>query len=134
MHQSLWNDEEDAKLVFMYTQGFSHDRMSSELERTNKAVNARIHKLMRDGVMTKRKRFRPHKAASKAHPLVRQLFELMNIHRCSMQEMAKGVGVSFQTIENWRHRHKPQLELLIACFNYLGYDLVVARKKDDAEN
>ncbi len=60
----------------------------------------------------------------KAHPLIKQLFTLMNEHQTTMVELGERVGLGRQTISGWRYNRTPNLRDIEAAFNALGYDLV----------
>lgn len=62
-----------------------------------------------------------------AHPLVRRLILELNRQGTTMQELAERSGVHLRTIQAWRHKNLPKVDLLEACFNTLGYRLRVER-------
>lgn len=64
-----------------------------------------------------------------AHPLVRQLYTLARHHRTPLYKLAVTAGVNENTIYGWGQRYEPRMTGLIACYNALGYDLVVQRRK-----
>lgn len=66
-----------------------------------------------------------------AHPLVKELFEIMNHERISMGEAAKGTGVSRDTVSDWRYRRNPYLPSIEAVLNRLGYELVIRKKRGE---
>jgi hypothetical protein len=59
-----------------------------------------------------------------AHPLVKHLFQIMNREKVCMREAARGTGVSFATVSDWRYRRNPYLPSIEAVGNRLGYELV----------
>lgn len=69
-----------------------------------------------------------------AHPLVRRLIQECNAQRTTLTEIAQRSGVGRQTISLWRYRAAPNLDNLIACFNVLGLDLIVAHKAGSNDN
>jgi lambda repressor-like predicted transcriptional regulator len=60
-----------------------------------------------------------------AHPLVRRLILELNRQSTTMQELAERSGVHLRTIQTWRHKNLPKIDLLEACFNTLGMRLIV---------
>lgn len=80
-----------------------------------------------------RLRFKKIKPATKAHPLVRRLIELMNEEQCEIETLCKKVGISRTTFTQWRTIHTPRLDIIEACFTYFGRKLidVPVKEKDD---
>lgn len=68
-----------------------------------------------------------------AHPLVRQLFELMNKEMVVMRDLAPKAGIQPCTISTWRYRSSPTLPLFQAALNALGYDLRIVPLRDVSE-
>lgn len=64
-----------------------------------------------------------------AHPLVRRLFEEMNRQQCGVLDMAERSGINKNTFRSWRTRAMPRVADLEACFNVLGFDIVVKEQK-----
>lgn len=60
-----------------------------------------------------------------AHPLVRRLIHELNRQGTTMHELAERSGVHLRTIQAWRHKSLPKVDLLEACFNSLGFRLRV---------
>lgn len=60
-----------------------------------------------------------------AHPLVRRLIVELNRQDTTMHELAARSGVHMRTIQSWRHKTLPKVDLLEACFTALGYRLRV---------
>lgn len=60
-----------------------------------------------------------------AHPLVRQLFEIMQRERLGVLDMADKSGVNKNTLKDWRTRSVPTVANLDACLHVLGYRLTV---------
>lgn len=75
------------------------------------------------------RQFRTLPPPEKAHPLARQLFELMAEERVTILDLAEKAGVNRNTLTWWKGKSKPQLDLLEACLNSLGYELCI-RKVD----
>ena len=63
----------------------------------------------------------------KAHPLVRELFTLMNERGLLIKDITEATGIGRSTISEWRYSRNPSLHDIIACFNSIGFKLVVAR-------
>lgn len=70
---------------------------------------------------------------ARGHPLVRKLFEACNEQLTTVQELADRSGVDRQTISGWRYTANPSTVNIVACFNALGLDLVVAPLKERAQ-
>lgn len=68
------------------------------------------------------------------HPLVRELWTLMNRHAWLPSEIAQVSGLSVATIKGWGRDRHPNLATFEAAVNTLGYELrlVPARQKEDA--
>lgn len=66
---------------------------------------------------------------AKAHPLVRQLFELMNARRLTVTEVAERAGSQPATISNWRYRNSPQLVEIEAALGAVGFELTISPKE-----
>lgn len=60
-----------------------------------------------------------------AHPFVRMLIRELNRKDMTMHELADESGVHVRTIQAWRHKNLPKIDLLEACFNVLGMRLSV---------
>lgn len=65
------------------------------------------------------------------HPMVRRLFELMNLQQTTMSEIARRAGMRRGTISDWRYRRNPGLTELAAAFNALGYELAARPAKGE---
>lgn len=68
-----------------------------------------------------------------AHPLVRQLIELLNEEQTTLVEAATKAGVSPKTISDWRYRSNPSLDNFQAALNAIGYDLYIGPQKGTHE-
>ncbi|MFP5078257.1 hypothetical protein ACLE20_13195 [Rhizobium sp. YIM 134829] len=71
--------------------------------------------------------FRRLSIPSRAHPLVKRLFEEMNRQQLGVFDMADRVGINASTIKAWRVRTNPTIDSLQACFNVLGLELKIRR-------
>jgi hypothetical protein len=141
----VWSQDELEAAINLYNTGLSMREIGAELGRPKNGVvgviNRHRHQVHRVAqtdkrpmppmVLGRRIRFKKHKPAIKAHPLVRRLIEIMNLEQCSIEQLCTAVGMSRVTFNGWKTVSMPSLELLIACLNYLGYDLGVISKKED---
>lgn len=60
------------------------------------------------------------------HKLTCQLFELMNKDMTTIHEVSRRAGIARTTLYKWRERpREPDLGLLEACLNVLGYELKI---------
>ena len=73
--------------------------------------------------MTAKKR--QFKFPHNAHPLIRQLADIISASPYSINAVARTAGVTSQTIHGWFRRHNPSIDNLEAVFNALGYRLKV---------
>lgn len=62
-----------------------------------------------------------------AHPLVKRLFEEMNIQKPSLQKLGEKSGVNQATIQKWRNKQRATLDNIDAVFGVLGYRLTIER-------
>lgn len=67
---------------------------------------------------------------TRAMPLVRRLFEIMNAEKTVMAEVAARAGMRYSTISDWRHRRSPLLREFEAAVNALGYELVIRERRE----
>lgn len=79
------------------------------------------------------RQFRRLTVPDRAHPLVRRMFEEMNRQQLGMVDLAERSGVNKNTIKDWKDRSVPHVHNLVACFNVLGLELTVARRKESHE-
>lgn len=81
----------------------------------------------------------PTPAPARAHPLVRQFFDLLNADGMSGYRLEEKTGVSRRCVWGWRvtasNRMRascPRIDILDACANALGYKLaLVPIEKDE---
>lgn len=73
------------------------------------------------------RRFRRLSIPSRAHPLVRHMFEEMNRQQMGMLDLAERSGVNKNTINDWKRRSMPQVHNLAACFSVLKLELTTKR-------
>lgn len=64
-----------------------------------------------------------------AHPLVRQLVEILNDEDTTLTEVAERAGMRRGTISDWRYRRQPTLSAFDAALNVLDYELVIRKKR-----
>lgn len=63
----------------------------------------------------------------RAHPLIKRMYELMNVEKVSLLTVANSSGVHKDTINNWRRRGAPRVDMLEACLNVIGYRLTIEK-------
>lgn len=73
-------------------------------------------------------RLYPLKVTDHAHPLVRQLTELMNKEGVTLDDVARRSGIHRGVIHKWRYRSNPNIAAFEAVANVLEYDLKLVRK------
>ena len=59
----------------------------------------------------------------KGHPLVRDLYQLMNANKILIKDLVQPSGVKATTISEWRYRRTPNVASLEAVLNALGFKL-----------
>lgn len=64
------------------------------------------------------------------HPLVKELFRIMRNKGVFSAELARISGIERATFTRWKTHNSPNLTNIEACFNSLGYDLVVVKRKE----
>ena len=64
-----------------------------------------------------------------ASPVVRKLFQLINLHHVGLKQLSKRSGVALSTIADWRNRRSPSLANIEATLNALGYELTVRKRE-----
>jgi transcriptional regulator with XRE-family HTH domain len=65
-----------------------------------------------------------------AHPLVRELFKLLNDRELMINDVAKPSGIARNTISEWRYRRLPSVASLEAVLNAFGFELKIVKKED----
>jgi hypothetical protein len=68
-------------------------------------------------------RFHKIRLAKKGDPLVRRIFEEMNLQQCSGDMLEKRSGVDFSSVQKWRNGANPKLHNLRAVLQALGLKL-----------
>lgn len=140
-----WTDEESALAKKLYYQNFTMQEIANQLPgRTRLAVIGHIHRRINnvpmtvdvgliDETKTPKPAFLRHKRlkhSKHCHPLFNKLVDAMNQEQCSIDQLSKAVGFSRASFTYWRWKSVPSLPILVACFNYLGYDLKPVRRKE----
>ena len=75
------------------------------------------------------RQFRRLSVPSRAHPLVRRLFEEMNHQRIGILDMSQRSGINKNTINDWKRRSIPQVHNLEACFSVLGLKMTTVKSE-----
>lgn len=74
---------------------------------------------------------RKRRLNNKGHPLVEKLFEECEKQMISPIDVAKKIGACDNCLlYKWRNHRNPDLILIIAAFNVLGFELKPVRKKE----
>lgn len=77
-------------------------------------------------------RFKTLSVPERAHPLVREMYELMNRERVGLNDLAWRSGNHKDTLSSWRRRGAPRVDMLEAALNVLGYRLSIEPIKREA--
>jgi hypothetical protein len=64
-----------------------------------------------------------------AHPLIREFVKLLNERNMTLTEAAKKSGNSRDTLDGWRYKSLPRLDLFEAALNVAGYELCIREKR-----
>jgi transcriptional regulator with XRE-family HTH domain len=67
----------------------------------------------------------------KAHPLVKEMFGIMNEQKTMINAVAERAGLKRGSISDWRYRRTPTVTNFEAALNTLGFELVIREKKDE---
>lgn len=68
------------------------------------------------------------KPVVRGHPLVRELYAIMDAQHCTDKEMEKRSGLNIHTFQRWRTTSIPNVANFEACLNALGFELVIREK------
>ena len=68
-----------------------------------------------------------------AHPLVRQLFEIMNRERVTISGVSNLSGLASASISQWRYARNPTIVNFEAALNALGYELRIVHRIERGE-
>lgn len=63
----------------------------------------------------------------RAHPLVRQMFDIMREQRTCLVKMAGKAGIAGCNLRSWRRGACPRVAYLDACLQALGYELRIVK-------
>ena len=77
-------------------------------------------------------RFVPHRGFDHAHPFVREMYDLMNFEQVSIPDATARSGLSRDWYRNIK-RCMPRLDHVEAALNAVGLELVVRRRRDEAD-
>lgn len=76
-------------------------------------------------------KFRQHKPAPDAHPIIGFIWDQINYQRVSQEYVAERAGVGSSTIRKWKRRDRSPSLLQIECvLNTLGFDLSITPSMD----
>lgn len=67
--------------------------------------------------------FRKVNVPKKGDPLIRRVFEEMNLQQCTPAMLEKRSGVSYSAVRDWRHGKEPKLSNIRAVLQALGLKL-----------
>lgn len=108
-----------------------HDILEPCVSRRNSAVQLRKSRRNLELARGAKRWAGKLKIPEHAHPLVRQLFELMNDQKIMIADVAEPSGISRNTISEWRYRRAPSVVSLEAVLNSFGYQLKIVKKDCD---
>lgn len=58
------------------------------------------------------------------HPIIQQLFELIDADPRSITQIARAAGVDESAVYGWRRgKHRPGVLIIDSVFNVLGYEI-----------
>lgn len=58
------------------------------------------------------------------HPIIKQLFELIDADSRTITQIARAAGVTEKAVYDWRRgKHRPGVLILDSVFNTLGYEI-----------
>lgn len=61
-------------------------------------------------------------------PVVLRFFNLLETHECSIAEVGRRAGIDWRTIQYWKSRSHPRLDLFCAAAEALGYEVRLIKK------
>jgi hypothetical protein len=64
-----------------------------------------------------------------AHPLIREFVRLLNERNMTLTEAAKKSGNSRDTLDGWRYKALPRIDLFEAALNGAGFELCIREKQ-----
>lgn len=74
--------------------------------------------------------FRRLTMPTRAHPLVKRMFEEMARQQIGVLDLAERAGVNPNTLRDWRTRTMPTIDNLEACLNVLGLEMATRTRRD----
>ena len=74
--------------------------------------------------------FRRLTMPTKAHPLVKRMFEEMARQQIGVLDLSERAGVNPNTLRDWRTRTMPTIDNLEACLNVLGLEMATRPRRD----
>lgn len=74
--------------------------------------------------------FRRLTMPTKAHPLVKRMFEEMARQQIGVLDLSERAGVNPNTLRDWRTRTMPTIDNLEACLNVLGLEMAARTRRD----
>jgi transcriptional regulator with XRE-family HTH domain len=75
--------------------------------------------------------FQLQKRATRAHPIVKFLWDEMNAQQVSQEIVAARAGIASSTLRKYKYADRAvTLGLIEAALNVLGYDLVIVPSQD----
>lgn len=74
--------------------------------------------------------FRRLTMPTRAHPLVKRMFEEMARQQIGVLDLAERAGVNPNTLRDWRTRTMPTIDNLEACLNVLGLEMATRPRRD----
>lgn len=77
------------------------------------------------------RKFRQRPRIVNGHPIVNFLFTQLWKQKMCEHDLAERIGLSRDTLRGWRTRYNPKITDLDAALRPLGYQLKVARIKDN---
>lgn len=129
MSLNRWSEQDNARLLDMWSQGYEVKEIARDLGREPKGVSSRIDYLRKTGrpVPRRMRRGGSYRAVQtrSCHPLVKFIYRELERQRATVPAVAARAGVSEYTIRTWARLYNPRLEPLTAVLGALGYELTV---------
>lgn len=70
------------------------------------------------------RKFRTLKISAHSHPLVRELYEVMNEEEMGVLELSDRSGINKNTLKDWKHRTVPTITNIEAAGSCVGLKLI----------
>lgn len=134
MRRIAFTEDMDLALTQAWELRESMDVVSKRMEIGRSSLYRRARELD----LRHRTRYRPNNGIrfykqvnvpERAHPLVKRLFGIMIQELCSFRQLSEKTGICPETISAWGERSSPCMVNIEACYNALGYRLVVRRNR-----